>query len=231
MDDQSYSPVLIPFKEAWKILPRNLFRPIDEWQYERIGDLNVEIVHQMMSRARHLQPKDLHYRPTYPGKGWDEEQNTIILTWNPDCSGLSITEHNQKDSDMLTDFFYWNVHEYKKAKWGDRFYLVKIGTGETGIIMSGVFTSQPYELEDGEGILRYYMDMHPNFILNPLAAPMLTTESLSEAIPSFDWSGSLSGCILSSADAQKMENLWRNYLDEVREHIDGKIINAIEVNN
>lgn len=231
MDDQAYSSVLIPFKEAWKILPRNLFRPIDEWQYERIGDLSVEMVHQMMLRAHHLQPEDLHYRPTYPGGGWDEEQNTIILTWDPDRSGFSITEHNEKISDMLTDFFYWNVHEYEKAKWGDRFYLIKIGEGETGVVMSGVFTSRPYEFEDGEGQLRHYMDMHPNFILNPLKAPMLTTESLFEAIPSFDWSGSLSGCILSPMDAQKMETLWRNYLDEVREHIDGKIINAIDVNN
>ena len=52
----------------------------------------------------------------------------------------------------------------------------------------------------------------------------------SVAIPSFDWSGSLSGCILSSVDAKKMEDLWEDYMDGIRGHIDGEVINAIEVN-
>ena len=231
MDDQTYPPVLIPFGHAWKILPRDLFRPIDEWQYERIGDLSVEKVHQMMDQARHLQPHDLHYCPTYPGEGWDEEQNTIILTWDPDNSDVSIIEYNAQIPEMLTNFFYWDVHEYKRAKWGDRFYLVKRGAGETGVVMSGVFTSQPYALEDEQGCVRHYMDMHPNLMVNPLAAPILTMESLTVAIPSFDWSGSLSGCILSSEDAKKMEDLWEDYLNDIRGHIDGEVINAIEVNH
>lgn len=226
MDDQAHPPVLIPFKEAWKILPRGVFRPIDEWQYERVGELSVEMVHQMMNRARHLQPDDLHYRPMYPGGGWDDKQNTIILTWDPEDSGFSITEHNEQIASMLTDFFYWEVHEHETAKWGDRFYLVKIGAGETGVVMSGVFTSQPYKFEDAQGRTRYYMDMHPNFILDPIEAPMLTTESLSRAIPSFDWSGS---GILSSEDAKSMEDLWANYIDGIREHIDGQTINVINV--
>lgn len=231
MDDQTYPPVLIPFEHAWKILPRDLFRPIDEWQYERIGDLSVEKVHHMMDQARHLQPHDLHYCPTYPGEGWDKEQNTVILTWNPDNSDVSIIEHNAQIPEMLTNYFCWDVHEYKRAKWGDRFYLVKRGAGETGVVMSGVFTSQPYALEDKQGCVRYYMDMSPNLMVNPLAAPILTIESLSVAIPSFDWSGSLSGCILSSEDAKKMEDLWADYIDGMRGHIDGKVINAIEVNH
>lgn len=231
LDDETRPPVVIPFEHAWKILPRDLFRPIDEWQYERIGDLSVEKVHQMMDQARHLQPHDLHYCPTYPGEDWDEEQNTIILTWDPDNSDISIMEYNAQIPEMLTNFFYWDVHEHERAKWGDRFYLVKRGAGETGVVMSGVFTSQPYALEDEQGCVRYYMDMSPNLMVNPLAAPILTIESLSGAIPSFDWSGSLSGCILSSEDAKKMEDLWEDYLDDIRGHIDGEVINAIEVNH
>ena len=72
--------------------------------------------------------------------------------------------------------------------------------------------------------------MNPNLMVNPLAAPILTIESLSVAIPSFDWSGSLSGCILSFEDAKKMEDLWADYIDGMRGHIDGKVVNAIEVN-
>lgn len=230
LDDETCPPVLIPFEHAWKILPQDLFRPIDEWQYERIGDLSVEEVHHMMDQARHLQPHDLHYCPTYPGEGWDEEQNTVILTWDPDNSDVSIMEHNAQIPEMLTNYFCWDVHEYKRAKWGDRFYLVKRGAGETGVVMSGVFTSQPYALEYEPGCVRYYMDMRPNLMVNPLAAPILTIESLSGAIPSFDWSSSLSGCILSSEDAKKMEDLWEDYLDDIRGHIDGEVINAIDVN-
>ena len=229
MDDKSEGPVLIPFKEMWKILPEGVFRPIDEWQYERIGDIDVDMVREMIATARRYQPDDIHYKPTFPGTGYDEKQNTFILMWNPAISSMSLERHNSDVKNMLTEYFNWSVWEYDKAKCGDRFFLVRVGEGNTGVVMSGVFDTHPYEAADwsGKGRRTFYMDMVPNLILNPETAPMVTTKELQEAIPSFDWSGGHSGRMLTEDEARKIENLWHQFMEKHKGQIDGVNINAI----
>lgn len=230
MDDKDSAPVLIPFEETWKILPRDQFSALDEYQFLKIGRLTVDMVHEMMKSARHLQPDDLHYRPTYPGHGYDEAQKTVILMWNPAISSVKLEEHNETIKRMHTEYFNWSVWDYKNAKCGDRFFLVKVGKeGRTGIVMSGVFDSHPHELDDwsGRGRQTFYMDMKPNVILNPNTAPMLTTEELQKAIPTFDWTGGHSSRILSEEQAKALENLWSKFLEEHEEDVDGVNMNAI----
>lgn len=229
MDNKDNPPVLIPFHEAWKILPEVTFRPVDEWQYERKEELTADMVRQMMENARRLQPDDLHYAPTAPGEGFDENQNTFILTWNPAISSVTLEDHNYGVKNMLTEYFNWSVWDYKEAKCGDRFFLVRVGDGNTGIVMSGVFDSQPYEAGDwsGKGRRVFYMDMIPNVILNPETAPMITTEQLKKAIPSFDWSGGHSGRLLTKEEAQLLEKMWQEYIEANTEHIDGVNLNAV----
>ncbi|MDO4707889.1 hypothetical protein [Porphyromonas sp.] len=227
MDNTGNPPVLIPFGELWKILPGDIFCPIDDLQYERTGEVSVEMVRQMMARARQLEPNDLHYRPTYPGKGFDEQQNTLILKWDPEMSGVSVEDHNKRIPTMLTAFFYWTLYEFQRTKCGDRFFFVKVGAGKTGIVMSGVFNSRPYNIEDTYGRPRFHIDMHPNIILNPDEVPMITTEQLAEAIPSFNWDTCPSGSILPPEDARKLEALWQKYLIEMRDRVDGVTVNAI----
>lgn len=232
MDDEDSEPVLIPFEEAWKILPKDTFRPLDEHQYLRTGEMTVEMVHEMMAKAKHLQPDDLHYRPTYPGQGYDEVQNTVILMWNPAISSVTLEDHNATIKRILTEYFNWSVWDYKNAKCGDRFYLVKVGReGNNGIVMSGVFDSQPYELDDwsGRGRRTFYMDMKPSLILNPNNAPMLSTDELMKAIPTFDWTGGHSGRILSKEEAMKLEELWSKFLKEHQNNVDGLNMNAIDL--
>ncbi len=229
LDDKDTDPVLIPFDEAWKILPKDKFEPIDEYQYLKTDEVTVDMVRQMMKNAKHLQPDDLFYRPTYPGHGYDEAQNTVILMWNPAISSVKLDEHNETIPRMLTEYFNWSVWDYKHAKCGDRFFLVKVGKeGNNGIVMSGVFDSQPYELDDwsGHGWQTFYMDMTPNVILNPDTAPMLTTAELAEAIPTFDWTGGHSGRILSKDEAMKLEQLWQQFVDNHKDDVDGVNMNA-----
>lgn len=167
LDNEEVAPVLIPFREQWKILPKGVFTPMDELQYLRRGELTVEMVHGMMEKARYLQPDDLHYKPTYPGAGFDNVQQTFILMWNPDISSVSLEDHTKSIRKMYTEYFNWSVWEHEKARCGDRFYLVRVGKGNTGIVMSGVFDSHPYEDGDwsGKGRRVFYMDMLPNVIL------------------------------------------------------------------
>lgn len=221
--------VVIPFEETWKILPKGIFRPIDELQFERIGELSADMVREMMARARHLQTDDPYYRPTYPGKGFDEVQNTIILTWNPEISNVSIEEHKRRIPNMLTTYFFWEVKEYNQAKCGDRFFLVKQGAGPKGIVMSGILTSKPYETEENRGKSILTVDLKPNFILDPDRVPMLSLEGLANAFPSFDWSTSPSGSVLPIEIACKLEDLWQKYLSQVHDHIDNIAANSIDI--
>lgn len=225
MDDEEVAPVFIPFREVWKILPKDVFTPLDELQYLRKGEVTLDMVHEMMERARHLQPNDLHYKPTYPGAGFDEAQHTFILMWNPNISSLSLGDHIWNIANMYAEYFNWSVWEHEKAKCGDRFFLVCVGKGDTGIVMSGVFDSHPYEAKDWSG-KGFYMDMLPNVILEPGFAPMVTTEELQKAIPSSDWTGGYSGRLLSQEDAQKLEILWSCFLKKNEDRIDGETLNV-----
>lgn len=84
------------------------------------------------------------------------------------------------------------------------------------------------EAEDwsGKGRRVFYMDMLPNVILNPEEAPMVRTEKLQKAIPSFDWTGGHSGRLLLQEEAQKLEALWSDFLKKNEDRIDGETFNV-----
>ena len=152
--------------------------------------------------------------------------------WNPAISSVTMDDHNDSVENMLTEYFNWSVWDYKQAKIGDRFFLVRVGEGNTGIVMSGVFESNPYEAGDwnGKGRQTFYMDMKPNVILNPETTPMVTTEDLKKAIPSFDWSGGHSGRLLNEDESKAIEALWADYVSNHTGNIDGVNMNAININ-
>lgn len=228
-DKEEKEPVLLPFGELWKILPEGVFRFIDDWQYERVGELTVEMVNEMMVKATLYQPENIYKKPVYPGHGFDESQNTFILMWNPAFSSVSLEDHNNAIENMLTEQFNWSVWEYEKAKCGDRFFLVRVGEGNTGIVMSGVFDSNPYQGSDwsGKGRKTFYMDMSPNVILNPDKCPMLTTSQLCETIPTFDWTKGHSGRILTQEEARKLESLWHKYMQDNEDNVNWESMSAI----
>ena len=118
-----------------------------------------------------------------------------------------------------TGYFNWSVYEWERAKMGDRFYMIRVGEGNTGVVMSGIFTSQPYASQDWNPNRNsrkiYYMDMKPNFIVNPEAQAIITTEQLQDAIPDFEWRKGHSGQLLSSEQAKKLEELFADYIQKM----------------
>lgn len=160
----------------------------------------------------------------YPGGGYNPKQQTFILMWNPAIS--SITIHNHIDSiPHIEDWdFNWSVYEWEKAHEGDRFFMVRVGDGKTGIVMSGVFTSEPYTERDWNRIRKtkeiHYMNMQPNLIVNPETMPIITTAQLQEAIPDFVWSKGHSGVLLTEDQALKLEGLFSEYLSSVSDQAD-----------
>ena len=141
--------------------------------------------------------------------------NTVILFWNPAISSYTL-ERFKNDLANLDDTYDWSVWEHDKAKYGDRFFLVRCGEGNTGICMSGRFSSHPFIGEDwsGRGREVYYMKMLPDYIIDSEVNPILTTKELQKAIPDFNWTGGHSGRILPSEQAVILEKLWSQYLDK-----------------
>ena len=141
--------------------------------------------------------------------------NTVILFWNPAISSYTL-ERFKNDLANLDDTYDWSVWEHDKAKYGDRFFLVRCGEGNTGICMSGRFSSHPFIGEDwsGRGREVYYMKMLPDYIIDSEVNPILTTKELQKAIPDFNWTGGHSGRILPPEQAVVLEKLWSQYLDK-----------------
>lgn len=157
--------------------------------------------------------------------------NTIILFWNPDISSYTI-ERLREDLSNYAHVGNWSVWEHDKAHKGDRFFMVRCGKGKTGICMSGRFRSEPYMDEDwsGKGREVYYMDLMADTVIDPDLLPILSTEELSREIPSFDWSGGHSGRLLPAEEAEKLEQLWSEFLDE-HEQIFGKLTLQIHISD
>lgn len=131
----------------------------------------------------------------------------------------------------MTEYYNWSVWEHKKAKKGDRFVMVRCGEGKTGIVMTGIFDSDPYQATDwsGKGRKVFYMDLEPNFIANPEKADIITTAELQEAIPTFNWTGGHSGRLLSEEQAKSLEVLLSKYLRQFANNVDGVTLNGFDL--
>ena len=142
---------------------------------------------------------------------------TFILFWNPAISSYKLDDF-QRELEEMTEYYNnmnWSVWEYEKASAGDRFFMVRCGNGKTGICMSGYFSSNPYKDEDWSGRERvtYYMNLEPDVMIHPDYLPILTTKELMSALPSFDWKGGHSGRLLDDKNAEKLESLWKEFLE------------------
>lgn len=159
--------------------------------------------------------------------------NTVILMWNPSISSfkkeefrhfISIMRNHDEDG---MPFYYdeednfrddtginWSIWDYENVSYGDRFFMVRVGEGKTGIVMAGSIMSEPYKDEDwsGKGREVYYSDLFCECMIDSDAAPYISTKELEEAMPDFDWSGGHSGRVLDETTAEKLEVMWAEYL-------------------
>lgn len=139
--------------------------------------------------------------------------NTIILFWDPDTAKYTKYDF-ALDCIAMKEGYSWNVYQHEEAQCGDRFFLVRCSSKNSGICMSGVFTSDPYIGPDWEGKGRtlYYMDMKPDVVIDSELHQVLSSDEIKKEIPEFDWSGGPSGRILEAEHAEKLEKLWQKFL-------------------
>jgi len=150
-------------------------------------------------------------------------KNTVILKWNPAISSYrmidfldDIVQNNTKSD--------WSIREYEKVRKGDRFYMLKVGQGATGIVMRGEITSDP----DGDdwsqqGCKRYYSNYKAEIMINPDTFALLTGEMLQDNIPGFDWSGGHSGMVLDEKQSAVLEQMWKAYLQRSKAEFQSRI--------
>ena len=139
--------------------------------------------------------------------------NTVILKWNPAVSSYNLIRflddivQEERESD-------WSIWEHERVKAGDTFYMLKVGNGQTGIVMRGKITSDPVPDEDwsGRGRRTFYCDYEAEIMINPDAFRLLNSEALRDNIPDFDWTGGHAGVILEKRSAAVLETMWSAYL-------------------
>lgn len=145
--------------------------------------------------------------------------NTVILKWNPAVSSYKMLNYLQDLNEIIgTEIadFNWSVWDYDKIHAGDRYYLVKLGYGQTGIVSSGIITSEPYfdsDWRDTQDTI-HYVDFLPNVMIDPDTLPILTCDELSKIITDFDWFKGHSGMVLDTSQANKLEKAWESYLSK-----------------
>ncbi|MBO4380360.1 MAG: hypothetical protein J5784_05090 [Muribaculaceae bacterium] len=231
--DFDREPVMIKMEDFWKITSRENFSFMDEYQLSCKKPLKYKTFLEMCEKAKLFQVDDLFHRFSCPGKGYDDKQKTYVLMWNPAISSITMEDHNENIPNIMLCYFNWSVYEYQEAKKGDRFVMVRCGEGKTGIVMSGIFDSNPYQAGDwsGKGRTVFYMDLKPNFIANPEKADIITTDELAKVIPTFNWSGGHSGRLLNEEQAKQLDSLLGKYLVDISDKIDGTTINAFDLPN
>lgn len=145
----------------------------------------------------------------------DRQQQTFIMRWNPEISNYKVVDFEHAMEDFRDDGFYydWSIFDYRKVRVGDRFYMLKVGNGNTGIVMSGIIVSLPYKDEDwsGKGRDVRYVRMIPDCMVHPDNATIVSIQTLDKEMPGVNWNEGHSGVLLDGMQANKFDELWHKF--------------------
>ena len=152
-------------------------------------------------------------------KKQEAQHNSFLLLWNPAVSSYTMQQLDDDmsewaDSRWWDDDFDWSVYEWQKARKGDRFFMARVGEGNTGIFAAGRFASEPYLAEDWSEKDRevYYMKLEFEAVFHPERSEVITTAELERELPHIDWQKGHSGQLLTKEDAVRLELMWRDFM-------------------
>ena len=143
--------------------------------------------------------------------------SVVILRWNPEISSYRMESFKKAVEEARNTQNYmlnWSVWEHEKVHCGDRFFMLRVGKGKTGVVMSGKIVSEPYYDEDwsGKGRMTYYVNIQPDFLIDTERGPHLSIHNLERAFPRYVWKEGHSGMVLSDSLGIKLEWLWVEFL-------------------
>jgi hypothetical protein len=142
-----------------------------------------------------------------------------LMRWDAADDSFTDKDLEMYIEDMKQGMFQmdWTITDWKKARRGDVFYMLRTGGNQAGIVFNGQFISDPYPVNSLSGKHDHEMcvDMVCINVVKPGEAPRLSLKELQEAIPEFNWEKGPSGVLLSKKVAQKLASLWIPDLDEL----------------
>ena len=143
--------------------------------------------------------------------------SVVLLRWNPEISSYRMDSFRKAVEEARNTQNYmlnWSVWEHEKVHCGDRFFMLRVGKGKTGVVMSGRIVSEPYRGEDwsGKGRTTYYANIVPDFLVDTERGPRLGIADLEKAFPRYVWNEGHSGMVLSESLGTKLEWLWADFL-------------------
>jgi hypothetical protein len=148
----------------------------------------------------------------------DSQHNTFLLRWNPLISSYTMDRLDNDMEDWSKGYwdcdFDWSVYEWQKARKGDRFFMARVGEGNTGVFAAGRFTSNPIKGDDwaGKGRDVYYMQMEFEAVFHPERTDIVPTSELMLELPAIDWQKGHSGELVDNETADKLELMWRDHI-------------------
>lgn len=147
---------------------------------------------------------------------------TVILMWNPEISSFKMKDYMKGMLHFDSFGLNWSVWDHEEIHEFDEFFMVRVGSGKTGIVMKGTVLSDPYLSKDwsGRGRKVYYVDLNVCVMVNPELATLLTTDELAKHIPDFDWTSGHSGRVLTKDQSLKLMNLWDSHQDTIIDEFD-----------
>lgn len=147
---------------------------------------------------------------------------TVILMWNPEISSFKMKDYMKGMLHFDSFGLNWSVWDHEEIHEFDEFFMVRVGSGKTGIVMKGTVLSDPYLSKDwsGRGRKVYYIDLNVCVMVNPELATLLTTDELAKHIPDFDWTSGHSGRVLTKDQSLKLMNLWNSHQDTIIDEFD-----------
>lgn len=148
-----------------------------------------------------------------------QQQQTFIMRWNPAISNHKMQDFEQAMEEFYEDGFYyeWSIWDYQHVHVGDRFYMLKVGNGNTGIVMSGIIVGLPYKDKDwrGDGREVRYVRIIPYCMIHPDKGAIISTHLLDASIPEVIWNEGHSGVLLSKTQAAQLHALWQKRMKNI----------------
>ena len=109
--------------------------------------------------------------------------NTFIIMWNPDAPEVNYERFKESFYNPLDANIQVPLTDWKRARVGDRFFLVRAGDkgrgGKgNGIVMSGFFISEPYvpDYKFADGKKMHCVDVQPDYMFDTNRIQTLTDD-------------------------------------------------------
>jgi len=139
---------------------------------------------------------------------------TYLFAWNPqkwEWQDIDEDINELNETGRLVE--KWSCASHRQIKYGDRAFLVKVGSEPRGIFASGFVTSTPFVSPHWDGSDRTVHDVlvEIDSMVNPYSQRILETDRLH---PEERWTPQSSGISISKVAAEDLEQKWFEFLQE-----------------